>query len=557
MKKKYGKLIELGELIKKYFKNPWVWGTALFVVTVVLAFFIATRIITGSWIVVISAEIDFSTPALYFFSAVAQTMGALLAITFTVFYVSIQNFYKKDIKREIAERYDDYAKRYLKDIVAIEALNRLLLRDYALRWAVGSGILSILIALIGLLFNLCIHSHISVVFIIILIMALILISCILISLSKTIEFISKRYAFYVNPVSYVNRYLWDIRSFDFDDRKEIFINQMEILLLTDSFSEHELNILEEIYVRTYINKTLKYKNGILNNIIHSVLFDLPKSNDTTINHYYCMCEVFRRFLDQISQPKYGFIMIENTEIIIDILSKIYATSGEVKFSNRYDHIREYSNRIDTQLFEFCNRIHDARSFNFSLAVNILMQSWFQLQIFDRKPPVQLINRIHHVYKNRKTNIPLIDNNPIQEKCLIECMLKLYFMRFLNDVNRSIDTLINNNFMSIYDLTTEDYVHICQTCGYHYYNIKSIIKEYTLESNDKIVSATFSRIDLDHYLRSSIFTIPFIDALNIIFNLELHIYKTMNDEKLARYLKDNTKAIVRYLKTISQSTRSIP
>ncbi|MHA1577223.1 MAG: hypothetical protein ACTSU3_07665, partial [Candidatus Thorarchaeota archaeon] len=220
--------------MKKYFNNPWVWGTCLFIITTVPAYFVAIRIITGSWVVVIPPEIDFSTtPALYFFSAVAQTMGALLAISFAVLYTQLSNMsstsnlqppipptspkFRKMIKGDpIQEDYrmknDEYEKKntqyiqfLLTNVLTIEPMTKCLLYDDLLWNSLYYGLSSIIMSLLFILVIFMYLHTINIIGIIIVIVFSILIleSC-YISILSLVSFIRNRYALFGNPIKIVS-----------------------------------------------------------------------------------------------------------------------------------------------------------------------------------------------------------------------------------------------------------------------------------------------------------------------------------------------------------------
>jgi len=76
---------------------------------------------------------DYSTPALYLFSTIAQTMGAILGIVCAAFFAIFANM------------------RASKDDPTLEVSKRLLVRDQSFLSALGFGLITILVAVVSLI----------------------------------------------------------------------------------------------------------------------------------------------------------------------------------------------------------------------------------------------------------------------------------------------------------------------------------------------------------------------------------------------------------------------
>ncbi len=204
---------------------------------------------------VVENGFDFKTPALYFFSAVAQTMGALLAITFTVFYISIQNFYKRDFQIIDKETEDDKARRFLREVVALEPLKRIMINDMYLKWGYLSGIGTVIISIIGLviLYFTGMNNHIA--YIIMFILAPVVVAGVVASIFSTLHFVKNKFGQYSNPTIYILQNRFSGKLFQIQIDKRNFKDEFEILIYT--------NIIKDT------DQKIRYTLGYFNDIMHN------------------------------------------------------------------------------------------------------------------------------------------------------------------------------------------------------------------------------------------------------------------------------------------------
>ncbi len=202
----------------------WVVYCVLYLLFCVVLWHLALIKIPMSYI----TQDHFKTPALYFFSAVAQTMGALLAITFTVFYISVQNFYKRDIQK--VNDKENKTIQYLRE-VAFEPLKRIMLNDKHLIVGISSGVLSIFLSIVGILVIYIHYFNPRTFLFVIVVLSPVVFLGIVSSLSNTMKFIRNRFGYYTNPITY-------ILTKDVEERRNIFssrdfVNEFEIAILTN------------------------------------------------------------------------------------------------------------------------------------------------------------------------------------------------------------------------------------------------------------------------------------------------------------------------------------
>ncbi len=169
----------------------------LFVISVPLVWIGINGILSGGIQLSDLSGYDFKTPALYFFSAVAQTMGALLAISFAVLYTLVINIKPSDpTERE--------------QLPAYEPLKRLITNDPILVGSVKCGLITIAVALISII-ALFFFQHQLVRMLIFSIGSILIIINSILSIGFMIKFIRSGLGFYTNPISVVPHLLGDYK----------------------------------------------------------------------------------------------------------------------------------------------------------------------------------------------------------------------------------------------------------------------------------------------------------------------------------------------------------
>lgn len=163
-------------------------------------------------------SIDFVTPALYYFSSIAQTMGAIIGLALAAMYAIMPNI------------------RSSKDNPAFEPARRLLQRDEYFRRSINFGSVCILVSIIGLLFIYVTASSQSWAFILLLFLGVTALGLGVYSLGTMFYFIRVRMPKYFSPV--------EILEFAFEKNydivsncsKESKLDFVELCLLSESNS---------------------------------------------------------------------------------------------------------------------------------------------------------------------------------------------------------------------------------------------------------------------------------------------------------------------------------
>lgn len=186
---------------------------------------------------------DLYTPALYLFSTIAQTMGALLGIGLALLYTAISSLKKSP------------------DFPEIEPGKRLLLRDSDYRRSIDYGLVSILVSVISLFIIFVIpNSIITLVFIYIL--AISSISLALLSIINMIDFIRYKYRGYFdlyylfqNADVLYNRIVREVKiHFKVDDDSLLDYLEVNLLLLAKNIVNKNTKALFRIICEMSITK---------------------------------------------------------------------------------------------------------------------------------------------------------------------------------------------------------------------------------------------------------------------------------------------------------------
>ncbi len=210
---------------------------------------------------------DFKTPALYFFSAVAQTMGALLAITFTVLFTQLNSIAnsKKDVQRPIVpappeplgyktgqmfnpaemeyERrkkeheenkkihYEHYIEQLINERLPIKPIIACLVKDSYLQDSLMFGLTSILTSVSLILIMLAFKDNSSFTLLtIVLIFGAIIISLCVLSILRMIAFLSSRYHLFSNKYKLVKENTDKIGRNITTKNRKIAVSLSEIML---------------------------------------------------------------------------------------------------------------------------------------------------------------------------------------------------------------------------------------------------------------------------------------------------------------------------------------
>lgn len=208
---------------------------------------------------------DLYTPALYLFSTIAQTMGALLGIGLALLYTIISNLKPTEFSP------------------AYEPAKRLLLKDSILNTGINVGFVSILLSITGLFIITFFQQSSIVLFVIIAGLGVFSFALGIISIIKSTYFLKCRYKLYFIPVDLVNDYAKSAYIKD-----ELLIDYLELIVLLVSadidvgltakefFISNLYNIKDNLSkivqnVKNDISKYVQVDNDILLNTINFII----------------------------------------------------------------------------------------------------------------------------------------------------------------------------------------------------------------------------------------------------------------------------------------------
>ncbi len=190
----------------------WIKENRFFVVAsvlIVLCVIVAVPIFTQS---LNRPNSDYSTPALYLFSTIAQTMGAILGIVCAAFFAIFANM------------------RASKDDPTLEVSKRLLVRDQSFLSALGFGLVTILVAVVSLVILYFSSNSQSLSGYFLTNVALANFTLGLLSIAFLLDFIINKISLYLHPV-HLFQYLFEKYKDTKDINKAIDVTELGLILV--------------------------------------------------------------------------------------------------------------------------------------------------------------------------------------------------------------------------------------------------------------------------------------------------------------------------------------
>ena len=223
---------------------------------------------------------DFKTPALYFFSAVAQTMGALLAISMAILYTLVINL-KPPAGSDLVK------------FPAYEPLKRLATKDPILTASVKKGLWSILTSLIGIAVIFFTRYKLEQLITFVVLCGITGYLAIT-SISKMLQFIRTRLGYYTNPVATVPVLLGDYtKQIPKRISKQTIKDCIEIMILEPSSFKHEFKnkngagdipyYLNMIYNKCSVLDAEKMVSDIFDTTLKDIRLTVPEHYRQTEN----------------------------------------------------------------------------------------------------------------------------------------------------------------------------------------------------------------------------------------------------------------------------------
>ncbi|MBP6927265.1 MAG: hypothetical protein KBC08_03075 [Caldisericia bacterium] len=186
---------------------------------------------------------DYSTPALYLFSTIAQTMGAILGIVCAAFFAIFANM------------------RASKDDPTLEVSKRLLVRDQSFLSALGFGLITILVAVVSLIILYFSSNSQNLSGFFLTNVALINFTLGLLSIAFLLDFVINKIRLYMHPVHLFD-YLYEKHKDTRDINKAIDIAELGLLLVGMAIdNKNAENSL--IYISSVINLNMDNHKAFL------------------------------------------------------------------------------------------------------------------------------------------------------------------------------------------------------------------------------------------------------------------------------------------------------
>jgi hypothetical protein len=427
---------------------PLIFFLAIFAIPVL---FIATRFAVTHFPGIPDASIagkitnnaiDFVTPALYYFSSIAQTMGAIIGLALAAMYAIMPNI------------------RSSKDNPACEPARRLLQRDEYFRRSINVGSVCILVSLLGLLFIYITASSQSWAFVLLLFLGVTALALGVYSLGTMFYFIRVRMPKYFSSVEILElafkNFQYEIRIKTVDDALDF----AEISLLTESlgleplFKNQVINILKWSIVRFEDNNFMLFET-YLKNLISRTKYDIKKNKFTTEENYDLYTNLAYSLLK--SFVDYNWLSERREDV------KDYATS--ILLKTIYDLLCTFTNS-KTQEDLFC-------FINYKL-LHLLDVDYLGSNVFDF---LNLLDRISLLNENI---IDIFPPGPIYEFKDVYMLDKQLFIDYL------INIIINNN-----DNADKEE---------HAENVLKIIFRVGINNIEKYFSSLDNRYDIELNLR---------------------------------------------------------
>lgn len=202
-------------------------------------------------------SVDFVTPALYYFSSIAQTMGAIIGLALAAMYAIMPNI------------------RSSKDNPAFEPARRLLQRDEYFRRSINVGSVCILVSIVGLLVIYVTASSQSWAFVLLLFLGVTALGLGVYSLGTMFYFIRVRMPKYFSPV--------EILEFAFengDPNKVRAMNEQDALDYSEISIFIEANGIHNRYtskLMQIIDHSLKDYLNFFSELLLNLRVDIEKS----------------------------------------------------------------------------------------------------------------------------------------------------------------------------------------------------------------------------------------------------------------------------------------
>ncbi len=289
---------------------------------------------------VIQENGDYANVARYFFSSVAQAMGALIAIVLTALYLIVSTL------------------RVTEDNLSFEPIKRLLMRDPTLNTSIYCGFACIIAALLAIAPTATMGEGYNDRIILIFSMVIVLILGYL-SLSKMLLFIKEKGYLYTNPELFLKESLErEIKNpFIAANIAELYLFQRLILPIVD------LDYLERIVNHLYLGKK---KITVIRNTADLILRDLNKVSVNIDN--------FNKFAMKLV---YQFYHLQNMQqaleddILIPLLFYLFKN-----YDHNYNIIHLTISTIDRRLSSFISKKRDLTKIKFDEIIEL--SYWIKL-----------------------------------------------------------------------------------------------------------------------------------------------------------------------------------
>lgn len=475
---------------------------------------------------------DLYTPALYLFSTIAQTMGALLGIGLALLYTAVSNM------------------RPNPNMPALEPAKRIILKDVVLRQIISFGLISISFAILGLLFILLAPNSSNIIYTIILLIGYISILFGVLSVMKIVIFTLKRYHLCFLPNLLLAEFCEHNVSKDvykINDYAEICLllgalginnkyTTMYFMLIKSEKSfqinqtEITINIINDIYTTgaQSQNKALLYSTISYLIKLYADYFDNKRDLHIDIDQYVIYLDELHKvldiYLDSESEKKYIEDILYEYIRSIGIHRFIYSKSGEY-----HEKITAYNYSCDW-LFKVIQRYHINENDIYVPIDKLLIET------------NSLFNEVRSLFPSHRQIFYDVRN-----------YMNLYIILTLTKIDTLIKYLYNTRKKINMNIAEEYYPSFIQIfCSFNY-DFDEIVKLWNREEQDNrlypciYTLAFFSNIKLNDFYKSS-FTRYFDYDLNYLFYI-LYYYKAdlmFNMEsaeisyvsKIREYLTDN-------------------